>query len=149
MTATTRATKRQRDSLAKLGARELQRLRQTLEVQVETRRPGQRTGRRTTIWVVTTEEGAFIRSYRGPRGRWYQEALEQGAALIHAERRRIPVRLVPDRRASTLRQVNAAYRRKYGSRFPSETAPMLRAGVARTTLRLEPAAGSSDGRRPA
>jgi len=37
------------------------------------------------------------------------------------------------------RDVNAAYRAKYGERWPDETKPMLGRSVVSTTLRLEPA----------
>jgi hypothetical protein len=118
------------------NARDRQRLRQTLEVQIET--PGRRSGRRTTIWVVTTDEGAFIRSFRGPHGLWYREALARGEVVIHAGRGQIQVRLIPERNSRTVREVTLAYRRKYGKRWPQETAAMLKPNVARTTLRLEP-----------
>ena len=45
------------------------------EVDIETRRDAKSPAHRTTIWIVATEDGVYIRSYKAKRGRWYQEAL--------------------------------------------------------------------------
>ena len=109
------------------------------EVDIETRRDAKSPARRTTIWIVATEDGVYIRSFKGKRGRWYQEALANPLVTIHVGRRHVPARAEPETGSRVTRDVNAAYRAKYGERWPDETKPMLGRSVVSTTLRLEPA----------
>jgi len=109
------------------------------EVDIETRRDAKSPAHRTTIWIVATEDGVYIRSFKGKRGRWYQEALANPLVTVHVGRRHVPARAEPETGSRVTREVNAAYRQKYGERWPDETAPMLGRSVVATTLRLKPA----------
>ena len=109
------------------------------QVDIETRRDAKSPAHRTTIWIVATGDGVYIRSYKAKRGRWYQEALANPLVTIHVGRRHVPARAEPETGSRVTRDVNAAYRAKYGERWPDETKPMLGRSVVSTTLRLEPA----------
>ncbi len=87
---------------------------------------------------MPTEDGVYIRSYKGKRGRWYQEALADSLVTIRLGRRKVRARVELEESDAVLRKVNAAYREKYGDRWPDETREMLRRSVLPTTLRLNP-----------
>ena len=106
------------------------------EVQIETRRDTKSPVHRTTIWIVPTKSGVYVRSFKGKKGRWYQEALANPRVTVRVGRRKVAARVDPERNPAVIRAVSAAYREKYGERWPDETAPMLRRSVLPTTLRL-------------
>ena len=108
------------------------------EVQIETRRDATSPLHRTTIWIVPTSYGACVRSYKGKKGRWYQEALANPSVTLRVGRRKVTARVVPDHNPLIIRAVNAAYREKYGERWPDETKEMLRRSILPTTVRLSP-----------
>jgi len=106
------------------------------EVQIETRRDTKSPLHRTTIWIVPTKSGVYVRSFKGKKGRWYQEAMANPRVTVRVGRRKVAARVDPERNPAVIRAVSAAYREKYGERWPDETAPMLRRSVLPTTLRL-------------
>jgi len=106
------------------------------EVDIETRRDKKSPVHRTTIWIVPVKAGVYIRSFKGKKGRWYQEALDNPRVTMRVGRRKVEARAEPEKSPSVIRAVSAAYREKYGERWPDETAPMLRRSVLPTTLRL-------------
>jgi len=108
------------------------------EVQIETRRDPKSPLHRTTIWIVPTEEGVYIRSANATKGRWYQEALANPMVTIRVGRRKVSARAEPEHNPLIVRKVSAGYREKYGERWPEETEPMLKRSVVATTLRLTP-----------
>ena len=108
------------------------------EVQIETRRDAKSPLHRTTIWIVPTNDGVYIRSYKGRKGRWYQEAVANPQVTIRVGRRKLAARAEAERTPAEIRAVSAGYREKYGERWPDETQPMLRRSVLPTTLRLAP-----------
>jgi hypothetical protein len=108
------------------------------EVEIETRRDARSPLHRVTIWIVPTEDGVYIRSYKGKRGRWYQEALANPLVTVRLGRRKVAARAEPEHNPLLIRAVNAAYRKKYGERWPDETKDMLRRSLLPTTLRLTP-----------
>jgi hypothetical protein len=93
---------------------------------------------RVTIWIVPTEEGVYVRSYKGKRGRWYQEALVNPLVSIKLGRRHVKARAEPEHNPLLIRAVNVAYRKKYGERWPDDTQAMLKRSLLPTTLRLTP-----------
>ena len=106
------------------------------EVQIETRRDTKSPVHRTTIWIVPVKSGIYVRSFKGKKGRWYQEALANRQVTIRVGRRKVAARAEPEKNPSVVRAVSGGYREKYGERWPDETAPMLRRSVLLTTLRL-------------
>jgi len=108
------------------------------EVEIETRRSPKAPAHRVTIWIVPTEHGVYVRSYKGKRGRWYQEALANPLVTIGLGRRKVTARAEPEKNPAVIRAVNAAYRKKYGERWPDDTEAMLKRSLLPTTLRLTP-----------
>ncbi|MDQ6712077.1 MAG: DUF2255 family protein [Candidatus Dormibacteraeota bacterium] len=106
------------------------------EVEIETRRDAKSPVHRVTIWIVPTEYGVYIRSYKGKKGRWYQEALATPIVTLRVGPRKLTARAEPEHNPQVVRAVNAAYRKKYDERWPDETDEMLKRSVVPTTLRL-------------
>ena len=92
----------------------------------------------TTIWVVTDREQVFVRSVRGPAGRWYREVRQRPSAIVHVAGLHVPVRAEPVTDAPTVQAVSHAIEAKYGRRSAS-TRSMLQPHTLPTTLRLDPA----------
>lgn len=108
------------------------------EVEIETRRDPKSPLHRTTIWIVPTEHGVYVRSYKGKKGRWYLEAVANPLVTIGVGRRKVTARAEPERNPPVIRAVSAAYLKKYGERWPGETDDMLKRSILPTTLRLTP-----------
>ena len=113
------------------------RLAQTQEIQIETRRPGANaSAHRTTIWVVVVGDVVFVRSVRGSAGRWYQEIMADPTTTVHIHGQQILVRAVPVTDGATIARVSDEYRRKY--RNDSSLPSIVRDEILPMTLRLEP-----------
>ena len=115
----------------------LRRVEAAEEVEIETRR---RTGesRRTVTWIVADGGRIYVRSVRGPGGKWYQRLRASPEGAIYLAGTRTPVRAIPVSDAAEIDRVSEALRRKYAS-HGSSLANMLRPETLPTTLRLEPA----------
>lgn len=116
----------------------LRKLAESEEIEIETRRDPTSALHRTTIWIVPTDAGVYIRS--GSRtGRWYLEALASRNVTIRAGRRKVAARVQPERNPAVIRAVNAAYTEKYGQTWPDSAKDVVRRSRLDTTLRLIPA----------
>lgn len=124
--------------MAKTSEDLLWKLAESDEVQIETRRDARSPLHRTTIWIVPTEDGVYIRSYKGRKGRWYQEALANPLVTIRVGRRKVSARVEPEHNALVIRAMSAGFRKKYGERWPDETQDMVKRSILPTTLRLTP-----------
>ncbi len=116
-------------------SRLLDRLAATKVVEVETRRGPRSPIHRTKIWVVVDGRIAYVRSYRGEKGRWYREIRANPDAALWLGKERIPARAVHVRSARSIARATAGYRKKYGHSPPAKA--MVRKEILRTTLRLE------------
>jgi hypothetical protein len=112
---------------------------ETREVRIETRRDDDSPEHRTIIWVVVVEGEVFVRSVRGPQGRWYREIPSNPEGALHVGDDRIPVRATSATDDTTVDAVSAAIRSKYEKSSPGSTATMVRPEVLPTTLELSPA----------
>jgi hypothetical protein len=108
------------------------------EVDIETRRDSTSPLHRTTIWIVPSKDGVYVRSVKGNKGRWYQEAIANPHVTIRVGQRKVTARAEKEQSPAVIREVSAAYRQKYGERWPNETEPMVQPAVLSTTLRLTP-----------
>ena len=126
------------EKMAKKTEDLLWKLAESDEVEIETRRDAKSPLHRTTIWIAPTEYGVYIRSYKGKKGRWYQEAIANPRVTIRVGRRKATARAEPERNPLVVRAVNAGYRKKYGERWPEETKEMFKRSILPTTLRLTP-----------
>ncbi len=108
------------------------------EVEIETTAPDGTETHRTIIWIVTSDEEAFIRSVRGVTARWYREARQRPDAVLHVEGASYPVSLVPAGDPNSIRRVSAALSAKYARISAASTAAMVAAHTLETTLRVDP-----------
>jgi hypothetical protein len=107
------------------------------EIEIETRRDPKSPIHRTTIWIVPTEKGVYVRSVY-VKGRWYQEALANRNVTIRVGRRKVAARVQRVIDSSVIRAVNAGIREKYGERWPKDAQSFVRLSRQHTTLRLIP-----------
>jgi hypothetical protein len=123
--------------VARFPADVVERFDRTKVVEIETK-SAKGTKHSVPIWIVTVDGVPYVRSVRGPQGRWYRELLARGEGAIVAAGKRTPVKATHDRTKAAIESVSDALRRKYkGS--GSSLASMLRSDVLDTTVRLEPA----------
>jgi hypothetical protein len=90
----------------------------------------------TIVWVVVDDGEVFVRSVRGERGRWYQEALVDADVTLDDEGRRLEARAVPLTDAATIARIDAALARKYTGDAGYES--MLKPEAQQANFRLEP-----------
>ena len=111
-------------------------LEQEREITIETLRPDG-VAQRTIIWVVTDEDKAFVRSWRGDRARWYQAAVDRPEdVVVLVGDRRLDVRAVPATDDGSIARCSSALERKYAG--DPATKSMVREEILGTTVRLEP-----------
>ena len=110
----------------------------TQEVHIETRRDEDAPAHRTIVWVVVVDGEVFVRSVRGPKGRWYREISGNPTGALHAGDQRISVRAAPARDTPITQAVSDAFGSKYERDWPGPTAAMLRPEALPTTLKLSP-----------
>ena len=108
----------------------------TPEIDIETSRGENAPVHRTTIWIVVDGDTAYVRSVRGPAGRWYRELIANPQGAVHANGRRVAVGAQHVDDAATIARVSELLRDKYERRWPGPTASMLREETLPTTLRL-------------
>jgi hypothetical protein len=104
------------------------------EVDIETRRGTDAPAHRTTIWAVDGE--VYVRSLRGPSGRWYRELIARPEAVLHVAGNGFPVRAVPAADPESVQRASDALRRKYSDSRSLDS--MLASDILDTTVRLEP-----------
>ena len=113
----------------------LRTLAESEEIEIETRQDLTLPVHRTTIWIVPTATGVYVRS--GSRtGRWYREALANRTVTIRVGRRKVAARVQRATSPSVIRAVNAAYLSKYGEDWPDSARSVVRVARLHTTLRL-------------
>ena len=121
-------------------------LRETEEVDIETRPAPDVPPHRTTIWVVVDDqERAYVRSVRGPSARWYREATAAPSVALLVDGQRFEAALEHANDPERIEACSRALRAKYAG--TSGLRPMLAAENLPTTLELvpvppAPAAGS-------
>src|ERR671932_219618 len=82
------------------------------EVEIETRR-GAGSSLRTTIWIVVADGQVYVRSVRGPGGKWYRRLRRDPEGALHVGGTRTPVRAMPVGDAAEIERVSEALRQKY------------------------------------
>jgi hypothetical protein len=105
------------------------------EIDIAPRRPDDRLGPATTIWIVRVGDDLYVRSYRGPAGRWYRNAVRTHEGRIHPGDFERDVTFDEHHSADSA-AVDAAYRAKYGN--SSYVDAMVTPDAAATTLRVLP-----------
>ena len=121
---------------------ELERVGSAEELEIAPVRADGTLGRRVPIWVVRAGDELYVRSWRGPNGRWFRAGRASRAAHIRAAGIDKEVELLDaDERADDA--VDDAYREKYG-RYPTYVEPMVSPQARTTTLRLVPRTGDPE-----
>ena len=110
---------------------------ETRVVEIETR-AANGTKHLIPIWIMVVDGVPYVRSVRGPSGRWYRELLAQGDGAVVVAGKRVPVLATKDSSAKAIEAVSEALRKKY-ARSGQSLQSMLRPGVLDTTVRLDPA----------
>jgi len=110
---------------------------ETNVVDIETR-SAKGTKHEIPIWIVVVDGVPYVRSVRGPAGRWYRELLASGDGAVVVAGKRVPVRATKDSSAKSIEAVSEALRKKY-ARSGQSLQSMLRPSVLDTTVRLDPA----------
>lgn len=115
----------------------LERLREEIEVEIETRSGAEAPPHRTIIWVVVDGKGrVLVRSYRGASARWYREATSGSpVALVNGEEV-VPVSVEHAIDDDRIEACSAELERKYAG--DPATPAMVREDVLDTTLELRP-----------
>lgn len=119
-------------------SQELDRLGTADEIQISPRRLDGSDDPFTTIWLVRVDDGLYVRSWRGSRGRWYQHALSTGTGRIRGAgiERDVAFTRPADPPHEDL---DRGYRTKYARYDPSYVEPMTAGPARAATLRLDPA----------
>jgi hypothetical protein len=104
------------------------------EIDVETRSAAGDV-HRTIVWPVVRDGVVYLRSYKGPEGRWYREALADPEIALVIDGRRVPARAVPAADPASVEACSAALQDKYPR--DQSLAAMLVPAVLPTTLRIE------------
>jgi hypothetical protein len=123
--------------VARFPADVLARFDTTKVVDIETR-SAKGTKHSVPIWILVVAGVPYVRSVRGPTGRWYRELLARGEGAVVAGGKRVPVKATHDHLPSTIEAVSGALRKKY-ARGGQSLASMLVPEVLDTTVRLDPA----------
>jgi hypothetical protein len=106
------------------------------EIEIETR-AADGTVHRAIVWPLVRDGVTYIRSYKGPSGRWYREALADPDVALHVDGRTLPARAEHAPDATSIDACSAALSEKYPS--SQSLAAMLAPGVLPTTVRIVPA----------
>ncbi len=115
---------------------ELEAMRTTGTVRIETRRAAAEPGRVTPIWIVVDAAGrVLVRSVRGRRGRWYRDLLAYPDGEVIAGATRIPIRAERAEDEDRIEACSRALEEKY-PRAGASLASMLVPDVLETTLEL-------------
>jgi hypothetical protein len=107
-------------------------LRNDKEVHIRTRAQS----KPVPIWVVVVGDVAYVRSVRGPKGKWYMAAAADGEAMLEVGGRQIAVTVTPALDGATIDAVSQAFLSKYaGSPYAKS---IVAPDTLPTTLRVDP-----------
>ena len=111
-------------------------LKKVEEIRIATAAAGAKTKHRATIWVVVVDGQVFVRSFTGPKGKWYRNVLANPEADLEVDGKTIHVKAIPLNDQKSNEAVSRAYLEKY--RSSPYAKDMVGPEVLPTTLRLEP-----------
>ena len=111
----------------------LDELRSRKEVGIRTSQNRQRP---VTIWIVVVDDAVFVRSVRGPQGKWYVAARADGEASLVIDQREVAVRVNSATDPDSVAAVSRAILAKYATSPYAQV--MVSDEIVPTTLRLDP-----------
>jgi hypothetical protein len=103
------------------------------EVRIRTAR---QRSRGVILWIVVANDALYVRSVRGPQGKWFVAATAEGQATLELGDRQVAVRAVPVTDQATIAAVSQAFLSKYATSPYAQS--IVRAETLPTTLRLDP-----------
>jgi hypothetical protein len=103
------------------------------EVRIRTSR---HRNRGVVIWIVVAADAAFVRSVRGPAGKWFVAAAADGLATLEVDDRQLPVRVIRVADHDTIEAVSQAFLTKYAASPYAQS--IVSPDTLPTTLRLDP-----------
>ncbi|MEO8272620.1 MAG: DUF2255 family protein [Chloroflexota bacterium] len=106
------------------------------EIEIETR-AADGTIHRAIVWPLVRDGVAYLRSFKGPSGRWYREALADPSVSVLVDGRRLAARAEHAPDPASVEACSKALAEKYAASY--SLAAMLAPAVLPTTVRLEPA----------
>ena len=92
--------------------------------------------RPVTIWIVVADDAVFVRSVRGPQGKWYLAARADGEATLVIDQRELPVRVTSVTDPASVAAVSQAILSKYATSPYAQV--MVSNEIVPTTMRLDP-----------
>src|SRR5258707_14331468 len=98
--------------MARFDRDTLRHLHDTQEIAIRT---GKHPDKPVTTWVAVAGDEVFVRSVRGPKGRWYKDLATGGPAELEFAGRRLPVQAIPAHDPAAVRQARREYPREYQS----------------------------------
>jgi hypothetical protein len=119
--------------MANFDADTLRELRDVQEVAIRTDKHPKSA---VVIWVVAADDEVFVRSWRGPKGRWYRDLAAGGPATLEFADRSLAVQAFPAGDQDAIDRSSREFLGKY--RRSTHAAEMVRPETLPTTLRLEP-----------
>jgi hypothetical protein len=125
---------------------ELARLGETQEIEIETRSPSGAV-HQATVWPLVRDGVVYLRSYKGPAGRWYRDILDDPSITLSGDGFRIEGRAAVADDPESIDACSEALREKYPESH--SLAAMLVDDVLPTTVRIEPAASPAAVSEPA
>ena len=93
--------------------------------------------RGVVIWIVVVDDALFVRSVRGPAGKWFAAVAADGQATLEVGDRQLPVRVVKVTDRDAIEAVSQAFLTKYATSPYAQS--IVRADTLSTPLRLDPA----------
>ncbi|WP_314173978.1 DUF2255 family protein [Streptomyces winkii] len=117
---------------------QLSRIERTDELQIQPQRADGALRKPTTIWVIREGDEVFVRSYRGPDGRWLRTAQASHAGHISCDGVDTDVTFTEVRDPALNDRIDEAYRTKY-ARHSAYVPPMIAESARATTLKVSPA----------
>ncbi len=130
----------------KFGESDLEQLATIREIEVETHSKAGEV-HRAIVWPLVRDGVVYLRSFHGPDGRWYREAVADPGIALVIDGRRVPVRAVPAPDDASVEACSAALREKYRRSY--SLAAMLAPATLPTTLRIEPSSARARKEVPA
>lgn len=100
------------------------------------REDGKTYGTLTWIWSVVVDGELYVRAYNGTASGWHKAAMSQRAGRITSAGLTKEVAFVPVEGDEVNRQVDAAYKAKYGK--SAYLAPMIGPGARAATVLITP-----------
>jgi hypothetical protein len=122
---------------------QLERIGESTELELASRRANGTFGAFVTMWVVRVDDNLYVRSAYGPDNPWYRRAIARGSGRIRAGGMEADVTFA--HAADDVHgDVDAAYHAKYDRYGPQIVGTVVGQSARQVTIRLVPIAGRTE-----